>query len=508
MISRNIYSENLTIDVYAQGHWKSSAMKQIKVLFLAAEAEPFVKIGGLGDVAGSLPRALYVLGDVDIRLVIPFHSAIQRQAYSLRPLVTFNISHNEGPIRAETFATDLNGLQVYLISGDPIQNDGTVYSSDAGVDGKKFTFFSLAVLELIRAINWLPDVLHANDWHTAPAIYALSLHNDPLYSKTATLVGIHNLPYLGEGAGSALQAFGLPPTEESTLPQWAQDLPLALGILSADHIVTVSPSYAREILTPDFGSGLENFLKTRTEKISGILNGIDTETWNPATDSTLVRNYSLENISARQVNKQALLDEFGLHPDPEIPLLGLVSRLEPQKGVDLIPNALRAIADQPWQAIFLGTGNPDLEDTVSQLETEFPSRIRVAIRYDEVLSHHIYASADALIIPSRYEPCGLTQMIAMRYGCVPIAHATGGLRDTIMDYEQSQKSTGFLFGDATSHDLSGTILRALRVFADQDDWLGLQLRGMSRDFSWRRSAVKYRKLYRTITSAREESKTR
>lgn len=480
-------------------------MKQIKVLFVAAEAEPFVKIGGLGDVAGSLPQALHALCDVDIRLVIPFHGAIQRQAYSFQPLATFNIPHRDGPIRAEALATEVNGLPVYLISGDPISPDAPVYSRIAGVDANKFTFFSIAVLELMRAINWYPDVLHANDWHTAPTIYALNHQTDKNYANLATLLGIHNLPYLGEGSGPALEAFGLPPIEDSSLPWWAKDLPLALGILSADHIVAVSPTYAQEILTTEFGSGLEDVLKQRAGSITGILNGINTEVWNPDKDSNLVKNYSSKNISSRRLNKETLLSDFKLNPDPGIPLLALVSRLDPQKGVDLIPDALREIADQPWQFILLGTGDPDLEDAVSQLEADYPDKMRAAIRYDAVLSHRIYAGADALLIPSRYEPCGLTQMIAMRYGCLPIARKTGGLRDTIKDYDDTPKSTGFLFDDATSHDFADAIKRALEVFSDQKIWRGLQQRGMSHDFSWERSARQYLDLYQSITLAQGES---
>jgi starch synthase len=483
-------------------------MKPIKVLFVAAEAEPFVKIGGLGDVAGSLPQALHALGDVDIRLVIPFHGAIQRQAYSFEPLATFYIPHRNGPIRADALATEVNGLPVYLISGDLISPDAPVYSRIAGVDANKFTFFSFAVLELMHAINWFPDVLHANDWHTAITIYALSHQKDGNYPNIATLLGIHNLPYLGESSGPTLEAFGLPPFENSSLPGWAKDLPLALGILSADHIVAVSPTYAQEILTKEFGSGLEDVLKQRAGSITGILNGINTEMWDPEGDSNLVKNYSPENVSSRRLNKEILLSDFKLNPDPEIPLLALVSRLYPQKGVDLIPEALKEIADKPWQFILLGTGDPDLEVALSRLEAEYPDKIRAAIRYDAVLSHRIYAGADALLIPSRYEPCGLTQIIAMRYGCVPIARKTGGLHDTIMDYDETLTSTGFLFDDATPQELAKAIKRALIVYADRQIWEGLQQQGMSLDFSWERSARKYLELYRSIALTQSERRNK
>ncbi len=474
-------------------------MKPLKVLFLSAEAEPFIKIGGLGDVAGSLPQALNALGDIDIRLVIPFHGAIQRQAYSIDPLITFYLPHRDGPVRTEVLTTEINELRVYLIAGDMINPDAPVYSSNPGEDANKYTFFSIASIELMEAINWYPDVLHANDWHTALAIYALGLFKNKFYKNIATLIGIHNLPFLGDSISTTLDKFGLSLNDDPSLPGWAKDLPLALGIQHADHIVAVSPTYAREILTEEFSSGLEDVLKQRSRSISGILNGINTEVWNPQSDPNLTKNYSLGSIGTKISNKEALINDFKLNPDPNIPLLGLVSRLDPQKGIDLLPSALREIADKPWQFILLGTGDHELEVNLSRLEADYPDKIRVALRYDAMLSHRIYASADALLIPSRYEPCGLTQMIAMRYGCIPIARKTGGLKDTVIDFDESPNSTGFLFEKATSKDFAGGIRRALSIFTNRDEWQALQKRGMSIDFSWESSARQYQDLYRSIT---------
>ncbi len=494
----------------------------LKILFLAAEAVPFIKVGGLGDVAGSLPQALRALsvdqnGDecnLDVRLVLPFHGAIQRRDYVLRPVAKFTVPHASGPIYAEVLETEVNGLRVYLISGPPIPKDAPVYSTDASVDGFKFTFFSLAALELPRQLHWIPDVIHANDWHTAPAIYALNVNGDPIFDDTVTVLGLHNLPFLGVGAGPAMGGFGLPPASEftrtnsvhtrSALPQWADHMPLPLALLTADHIVAASPTYAKEIFTPEFGSGLEDFLRSRADSISGILNGINTHYWDPEIDSHLAANYTIDTIPARAANKEALVREFGLNPDPHIPLLAMVSRMDPQKGVDLVPEALRQIAsvpepdDQPWQAIILGTGVPTLEAAVRRLEVDFPDRVRTAIRFDSPLSHRIYAGADALLIPSRYEPCGLTQMIAMRYGCIPIARATGGLRDTIQDHARPERSTGFLFRDATSEKLASAMLRALAVYAEPEKWRSLQRNGMAQDFSWERFARQYFDLYRDL----------
>ncbi|MGD9091681.1 MAG: glycogen/starch synthase [Anaerolineales bacterium] len=478
--------------------------KKLKILYLAAEAEPFIKIGGLGDVAGSLPPALSALGDIDIRLVVPFHGAIQRQSYPLQQVATYEVSHSAGPIVANVLRTDFDELPVYLISGTPIPPDAPVYSPETGVDGFKFTFFSLAALELIRHLQWTPDILHANDWHTAPAIYALHLRDDSHYKSIATLLGIHNLPYLGVGAEDALSSFGLPPATDSPLPRWAQGAPLPLGLLTADHIVAVSPTYADEILTPEFSSGLEDFLQLRADDISGILNGINTHHWDPANDQMIESCYSRDTLERRKANKTALTGEFGLNPNPEIPLLAMINRIDPQKGVDLVPEAMRSIIDLPWQMIMLGTGMPDLEAEIRQLETDFPERIRAALRFDSVLSHRIYAGADALLIPSRYEPCGLTQMIAMRYGCVPIARATGGLRDTVVDYRMGRWSTGFLFDQATPEDLCVAIHRATKTFSRRQSWGKLQGRGMKGDFSWERSALQYLKLYKSLVAKKKK----
>jgi len=470
----------------------------INVLFLAAEAEPFVKIGGLGDVAGSLPRALLALSDIDVRLCLPFHGAIQRQAYDLRRVATFQIPHITGNIRAEALATEIDGLPVYLIAGPPIPADAPVYSGDNLTDGYKFTFFSLAALELMRYLGWTPDLIHANDWHTSPALYTIRNRQDPYFLNAVLLLGLHNLPYLGVGAGPALEGFGLQPATGSTLPLWAQNLPLPLGLLSADHIVAASPGYAHEILTPEHGSGLHTFLTSRADSISGILNGIDIQKWNPETDPDIESGYNAENLDNRKANKQALLDEFGLKSDPECILFVMISRLDPQKGVDLVPEAMRQIASLPWQLVILGTGDASLEEEVRQLESDYPDRIRTAIRFDSILSHRMYAGADALVVPSRYEPCGLTQMIAMRYGCVPVARATGGLKDTIKDLDRAKKGTGFLFKRTTSHSLAGALKRAVLAYHDSSTWRALQLEGMKLDFSWKRFARQYLKLYKNL----------
>jgi len=478
-------------------------LTSIRTLFLAAEAAPLVKIGGLGDVAGSLPRALRSLPEApDVRLALPNYPQLNLSGLSLQPAASFNIAHSRGPLPVEVFRTELHGVPLYLIDGPPIRAAQSVYSSDPLLDGAKFTFFSLAALEMTRSLNWKPDVLHAHDWHASPAVYHLRLirDQDVFFTRTRSLLTVHNLPYLGYDTAPALQAFGLPRAHLSPLPEWAEHLPLPLGLLSADRINTVSKGYAKEILTGEFGANLDPFLRSRREDITGILNGLDTQAWNPETDPQIPYNYTQQTLPSRVLNKTALLEELNLEVDSERPLLAMINRMDYQKGVDLVPDALRMIRDLDWSAVILGTGDPGLEDAAYQLHREMPS-VRAVLRYDGQLARRLYAGSDLMIIPSRYEPCGLTQMIAMRYGCVPVARATGGLRDTIGDYHDGprEQSTGFLFQDPSAHQLADALRRALLVFADQRRWRGLQRRGMKNDFSWKRSAKKYLQFYRKLT---------
>jgi len=488
---------------------------RINVLFMASEADPLIKVGGLGDVAGSLPRALRTVGSssdflpapLDVRLVIPFHPGIYRDQYPSHQVAEYKVSSVDEDILVKAFALELNGLPVYLIEAAPIEQETGVYSANLEADGYKYVFFSLAALNLARKLDWKPAILHANDWHTSAAIYSLALNRltDPFFRQTASILTIHNLPYLGSMSSSALDAFELPPAENTSLPVWAGHMALPLGLLTADRIVAVSPGYAKEILTAEFGSGLQTFLRAHSKKITGILNGLDTHKWDPSTDQALAVNYSPANLPARSANKSFLQKELGLKDSPHIPLLAMVTRMDPQKGVDLAVDALRLIfqsssMDHPnIQVVFLGTGNPVLEQSVRRLEQDYPDRVRARITYNDKLSRQIYAGADALLMPSRYEPCGLSQMIAMHYGCVPIARATGGLSDTIQDPASSDQSTGFLFKPATPPALADAVLRALTAYTkDPHDWQAMQIHGMQQDFSWDRSALEYLKQYKIL----------
>lgn len=475
----------------------------IRVLFLAAEAEPFVKIGGLGDVAGALPRALQELpvtvrGDVqaEVRLVLPFHASIRANAATLHPVADFLIYRRGGSVRAQVYTIERNGLTVYFIAGDVISMSPAVYSANPTVDQEKYTLFSLAAVEMTRYLEWRPHILHANDWHTALALYAVrSRRTTASFGRLKTILTVHNLPYMGGDSRAVLTAYGLTPLDDATMPEWARTYPLPLGLWAADAIVPVSPSYAREILTPAFGCGLETFLQTRASNITGILNGLDYHLWNPETDPALIRNYTADSLDLRPENKLALQQQLDLPTNLRLPLFGMVSRLDQQKGVDLVIEALRKLPDRSWQAVFLGTGDPVLENALRALQEEFPNNVRAILRYDAVLSHRIYAGADLFLMPSRYEPCGLAQMIAMRYGCVPVVHATGGLKDTVQEGKN-----GFLFTEPSVEALLEAIQRAIAVYTHPTRWRRFQRDGMAQEFSWEKSAAQYFRLYQSLAS--------
>lgn len=474
----------------------------LNVMFLAAEADPFVKVGGLGDVAGALPRALRNLSsDMDVRLVIPHHPVLNLDGFELRPAADFAVHRGSGWVMARAFETRLQGLPVYLIDGAPISTAASVYSSDMSVDGEKYAFFSLAALELARHLRWSPQVLHANDWHTAAAVYALSLRRgDSEFAWMKSIMCVHNLPFMGGGAGPSLSAYGLHSAASPGLPEWARHFPLPMGLAAADAIVAVSPAYAHEMLTPEYGCGLQDFLRTRAGSISGVLNGIDTDEYDPATDPALTVNYTPDAVNARGANKIALQTALALPAGPDFPLLGLVSRMDPQKGVDIAIAGLRLAADLPWQAVLLGTGIDYLEREAAALERDFPERVRAVARYDAALSRQIYAGADVLMMPSRYEPCGLAQMIAMRYGCAPLVRETGGLGDTVRPYTDLDNGTGFLFKEASAQAFADSLAEALALYENKERWRALQQNGMAQDFSWERSARAYETLYRKLAT--------
>jgi starch synthase len=468
--------------------------KTINILFLAAEADPYVKVGGLGDVAGALPRALRTLSSddlkVDVRLVLPLHAAVRAEA---RPLAVFALPRGNSEVQVEVSEATLDGMPVYFINGEPIRASGSVYSSDNILDGEKYVFFSLAALELPRQLGWDVDVIHANDWHAALAAYGnLVRHWDEGTRRVASVITVHNLPFMGPDVKDIFESYGLPHAQ-TDLPEWARVRPLPLGLWASDAMVAVSPSYAREMLTPEYGCGLEEFLALRPDTLHGILNGLDVISFNPQDDPALGVNFDVDTLEKRSANKVILQERLGLPYEPQTPLLAIISRMDRQKGVDIAIKAFRGLGKTGWQAVILGTGDPKLEAAALKLQEEMPDQVRVETRYDAGLARQIYAGSDLFIMPSRYEPCGLSQMIAMRYGCVPVVRGVGGLNDTV-----KHGDAGFVFKPATPRALIAAIRSALKLYPGRTIWEKFQRSGMQKDFSWENSAKRYLELYQSI----------
>jgi len=485
----------------------TASRKAINVLYLAAEAEPFARVGGLGDVAGALPPALRAVPidvdshyGIDIRLAIPFYNSIRAADYPIEQVAEFDVSSRNGPVHATVYETRLANLPVYLVDGEPIRVVDTVYGKDFEADAEKFIFFSLACVQLAQEIGWQVDIIHANDWHTAAAIHLLKRirKRDRFFANTKGVISIHNLPFMGTGAGKALKLYQLPPSRNPDMPAWGRSLPLPMGIDAADWILTVSPHYAEEMLTPGFGCDLQDYLKTKADHFSGILNGLDTDLWNPAADKCIKQRFTSESLPERQVNKADLQRELDLPQDEAIPLLAYVGRMENQKGLDLALDALPKLKSQSWQCVILGTGNKVIEADARQMQDAHPENVRVLIKFDIPLSHRVYAGADMLMMPSRYEPCGLAQMIAMRYGCIPVASATGGLVNTIINHTANARGTGFLFDLAVHNGLVKALDKALEVFKKKAAWLAIQKNAMAQDHSWKNSAIEYAAVYNKL----------
>jgi len=487
--------------------------KPVKVLFLSAEAAPLIKVGGLADVAGALPAEMRRKGH-DVRIVLPLHPSLRRLTAGKNPDARPAVSARGSMMQAEAYRIDLNGVPVYLLDGPPLRAADSIYHSDAGRDAPKYVFFSLAALELARGLGWKPDLVHTNDWHTAAANLWLAGHGrqDRFFKNTRSVLSIHNLPYFGHNAGWALAQFGLGVPEHpafqpdsnpvegdrfGALPHWAFSMLLPLGIAAADMNITVSPSYAEEILTPEFGAGLEDYLRTQQDRLTGILNGIDPAVWDPSTDPRLPHPFGRESIAVRAANKAELQQRMRLDLEPDVPLIGIVSRLNEQKGIDLALPALACWCGRGNQAVILGAGDPWLEQQCQAFAARQRRRAAVETGYHDDLASLIYGGADFFLVPSRYEPCGISQMIAMRYGSLPIVRAVGGLKDTVRDISDSA-GTGVVFTDATAPSAAMALGRAEELFHQKDRLIAAQTRGMEKDFGWARSVEEYLAVYRRV----------
>ncbi|MBI3604017.1 MAG: glycogen synthase GlgA [Nitrospirae bacterium] len=490
----------------------------LNILMVSPEAVPFAKTGGLADVAGALPRELARLGH-RVCLVIPRYGTIDGAALGLKEWRRLAVPTALGPISTSIEQGTLpDGLgRVLAVRHDPYFGRAGLYQ-EAGRDYpdnlERFAFFSRAVLELLPILKeesgWVPDVLHAHDWQTALSlVYLRALYAGPSpRHRLRTMFTIHNIGYQGLFPATDYWKTGLG-TELFTpkaLEFYGSVNLLKGGLVFADFLTTVSPTYSREIQTSEFGFGLDGVLRERQDRLAGIINGIDVDLWNPTADPYVPCRYSASDLSGKKVCKAALQREMNLPVRAEVPLLGIVSRLTEQKGLDLVADMLPELATLDLQVVLLGNGDPSAEARFRAIHAQFHRRIGLSIGFDEGLAHRIEAGADMFLMPSRYEPCGLSQLYSLRYGTVPIVRRTGGLADTVVPYSpqaiREGRATGFLFGEATKDVLLTTVLLALRVYAEGEEWKALIQAGMGTDVSWAKSARAYVELYRKILELR------
>ena len=482
----------------------------MKVLFAAAEAVPYAKVGGLADVASALPKALQRL-DLDVRLVMPLYGSISRRQFGLEKVSSVKpISVSVGHEKAALWRAQLpdSGVGVYFLENQRFFSRPGVYSDPQSGESYadnalRFAFFDRAILEWIRGQDWRPNLIHANDFHCGliPAYLRMNYAPDPLWAAVRTVYSIHNLAYQGRFPMEIFPQIGLP--QELAQPMGAMEFfgeinYMKAGLVFADVINTVSERYAQEIQeSAEFGVGLEGILRSRSGDLYGILNGVDYTEWDPENDQLISHRYGPGNLSGKQKNKVALRKILGLpSPPQESPLIGMISRLADQKGFDLVLQAAEKILALDLQLVILGTGHKEYHRQLRTLQKRHPAKLGLALTFDNGLAHQIEAGADMFLMPSRYEPCGLNQMYSLRYGTIPIVRATGGLADTIGDVdEDSTSGNGFVFKEYQAAKMLAAIQRAVKAFGNRGLWQELMNRAMAADFSWKQSAEKYRQLY-------------
>ncbi len=484
----------------------------MRIVFTSSEAVPFSKTGGLADVASSLPKALAEAGH-EIALVTPLYPQERRRwpkglelTDTGRPLT---ISIGPKSVTAKVWQTQIpqSGVTAYLVDQPGYYDRPTLYQDgdrDYRDNCERYVFLCRATIEIARRYGWQPDIIHANDWQTALTMALLKAEcgNDPAFPRTAGVYTIHNLAFQGQFWHWDMLLTGL----DWKYFNWRQmeffgNLNLMkTGVIFADMITTVSPTYAREIQTPEYGCGLNGVLSSRQHDLVGILNGVDVESWNPATDPHIAQNYTVETVwQGKPVCKAALQQRMGLPVRADVPMFGMVSRMTGQKGFDIIADCARELLERDVQAVFLGSGDPGFEQFLRDLARDYPQKVAVEIGYNEALSHQVEAGVDLFLMPSQYEPCGLNQMYSLIYGTVPIVRAVGGLADSVVDATEANLARGIANG-FSFHEYRGDVLfrqicRALGLYLDRKTWAQLVRTGMSRDWSWAHSAQEYLQVY-------------
>ena len=471
----------------------------MKVCFIAAEAAPFVKVGGLGDVIGSLPKSLRELG-VDARVILPLYSSIDRERFGLKykayQFVDLGWRHSYCGI----FETEVDGVPCYFVDNEQYFNRDSIYGQID--DGERFAFFSKAALEILPALDFKPDVVNVNDWHTALSVIYLDVlksREAEFYKDMKSVLSIHNIEFQGQFNPYEMgNLFGLENKYFDALI-YNGDLNLLKGAIQlADRINTVSETYAREILDPYFSYGLDKILNVEQGKLRGILNGIDVDKFNPKTDPMIPVNYDLKTFEDKVQNKLAFQKEMDLEVNADIPLIGMVTRLTHQKGIDLILQASEDILRTGAQLVILGTGDAHYESALRSLEHYRHDRVRSILLFSNEMSAKIYAASDLFLMPSKTEPCGLSQLISMRYGTVPVVHRVGGLRDTVIPFT-GVEGNGFTFESFQAGDMMDAIYRAVTCFYQSpDEWKQIIKNNLQKDVSWEQSAKKYLDLYHEV----------
>ncbi len=486
--------------------------KKLKILLASSEVAPFAKTGGLADVAGSLPSALQEM-DCEVSVFLPFYRHTKTQDLNIK-LVKRGLKAELGhwDFDFSLFHTKREGVDFYFIDKEEYYDRDFLYGTPQGDypdNAKRFAFFANAVLTGAQAINFKPDIIHCNDWQSAliPFYIKYKFQNSDFLKHAKTLFTVHNLAYQGLFEKDIMPELGIGYEffTPDTLEFWDKFSFMKAGILYSNAISTVSAGYAREILTKEFGCGLDGLLNVRKNDLYGVLNGVDYSEWNPKVDRYIKAKYDETSLEGKEICKKDLLSEMKLSPGADKPLLGVISRLAAQKGIDIIADCAEAITKLGASLVILGTGDEKYHKILTALAKKYPKTIAVKIAFDNSLAHKIEAGSDMFLMPSRYEPCGLNQMYSLKYATIPLVRATGGLDDTIIDYTKDPKNAnGFKFNEAEISDFMDALKRAVSVYKNKKQWHSLMLKAMSEDFSWGHSAKEYIKLYKKIQGARCE----
>lgn len=479
-------------------------VSEMKVLFVASEVVPFIKTGGLADVAYALPKRLKEQ-NVDIRVVLPKYSAIPEEYKEKMEFVTdFEVKIGWRNQFVGIEKLELDGVQFYFI-------DNKYYFERHGIyghydDGERFSYFSKAVLEMMDKIDFIPDIIHMNDWHTGMVSLIFKDHYSykEEFKNTKTVYTIHNLKYQGvfpPGVLDDLLNLNMSYFDEGYIEFFGNINFMKAGVLYSDAVTTVSRTYAEEIQHEYFGEKLHGVVQNRSHDLYGIVNGIDYEIYNPKKDGNIEKNYDLRSVNRKTENKTALQKELGLPVNSEVPMIGMVTRLADMKGLDLIERIVHELLEEDVQLVVLGTGEKKYESMMYELQHRYPEKVSATMKFDGGLAHRIYASSDMFMMPSRFEPCGLGQLIALRYGSIPIVRETGGLKDTVKPYNEfTGEGVGFGFTNYNAHELLYSLKYALDIYKDKTKWKNLVKNAMREDNSWKTSADIYKKLYEKITA--------